>query len=97
MDLNTKNGRGQTLLLVAAKKGRVAVVRLLITRCDVDINAKDVGGWTPLSVAAAVGHGAVVRLLVRRKKCLILMLRITVGGQPSQWKLRRSIRKLCDC
>lgn len=55
---------------MAAKRGHVGVVRLLLESGprgrDTGPNAKDDYGRTPLHAAAKAGHARVVRLLVRR-------------------------------
>jgi hypothetical protein len=63
-------GKGKGLVAIelswAAYNGHEAVVRLLLTRVDVETDSKDKGGRTPLSWAAERGHEAVVELLLAR-------------------------------
>ncbi|KIM89025.1 hypothetical protein PILCRDRAFT_61453, partial [Piloderma croceum F 1598] len=47
-------------------KGHEGVVKLHLTRGDVDVNLKDCGSRTPLSHAAEKGYEGVVRLLLTR-------------------------------
>ena len=61
-----KDIAGFTPLSWASQRGHGAVVRLLLTRDDVDVNSKDNDSRTPLSWAAEKGHKAVVRLLLAR-------------------------------
>jgi ankyrin repeat protein len=49
--------------LQAAKKGREAVVKLLLEK-GAELESKDGDGRTPLLWAAAGGHEAVVKLLL---------------------------------
>jgi ankyrin repeat protein len=49
--------------MIAADKGHVSVVQLLLQRQDVDPNLKDVVGWTPVMKVAYNGHQPVVQLL----------------------------------
>jgi hypothetical protein len=51
-------------LLLAAKDGDEAVVRLLVSKGKVEVDARDSDGRTPLSWAAESGHETVARLLV---------------------------------
>jgi ankyrin repeat protein len=56
---------GETLLHLAAKKGYLNLVKLLIDR-SAEINAQDEGGNTPLHYAAASGRKDVVKLLLEK-------------------------------
>src|SRR5438045_454959 len=49
--------------MIAADKGHVLVVQLLLQRPGVHPNSKDVINWTPVMIAAYNGHESVVRLL----------------------------------
>ena len=53
----------QTPLVVAAEKGHLAVVKLLLDH-GANIERRDSKGWSPLSYAAETGHEAVVELLL---------------------------------
>lgn len=64
VDVDSKDGFGQTPLSWATENGHEAVVKLLLATNSVDINSKDNNGWTPLSWAAENGHEAVVKLLL---------------------------------
>ncbi|OCL03049.1 hypothetical protein AOQ84DRAFT_276367, partial [Glonium stellatum] len=59
---NSENSR--RLLLIAARYGQQAVVRLLLHCEHVDTNATDTYGRTPLLLAANYGHRLMVQLLV---------------------------------
>lgn len=61
-DVNGRDERGDTPLIVAARAGHDDVVQaLLVARADP--NAKNDEGQTALSLAAAGGHDEVIRLL----------------------------------
>lgn len=59
-----KERYSQTPLSIAAERGLVVLVELLVNRDDVDADRKDPIWSTPLSQAAAVGHEAVVEMLM---------------------------------
>src|SRR5204862_350593 len=65
-DINVMDYYGRTALSSAAKKGHVAVVKLLL-EAKADVNVKDNNGRTPLSGAAEKWHVAVVKLLLETK------------------------------
>ena len=62
--IDARDINGRTPLLWAARMGREAGVKLLLSTGMVDTDAKDYGGRTPLSWAAAAGHKAIVKLLL---------------------------------
>ncbi|XP_043931656.1 BRCA1-associated RING domain protein 1 [Protopterus annectens] len=59
-----KNHKGETPLHIAAIKGDIATVELLM-QSGVDANAKDNAGWTPLHEACNHGHLKVVEILLK--------------------------------
>ena len=61
---DSRDSWGQTPLSHAAVGGRVEIVRLLLTRDDVDMNSKDKNGRSPLSYAAENRHLGVVQLFL---------------------------------
>jgi len=60
---NTMNEHGQTPLIIAARKGRKAVVKTLLERVDINSDMRDLAGQTALSQALKAGHDAIVKLL----------------------------------
>ncbi|EAQ90721.1 hypothetical protein CHGG_02656 [Chaetomium globosum CBS 148.51] len=59
-----RNGNGETAMYVAARHGRVGMVRaLLLAAVDPNL-AETVRGWTPLMIAAIQGHQEALELLV---------------------------------
>lgn len=62
--MNIQNARGQTPLHIAAQKGDISIVRLLLDSKTVNVNAQDSSGATPLHLASENGHIEVVKLLV---------------------------------
>ncbi|KAK4462623.1 ankyrin repeat-containing domain protein [Cladorrhinum samala] len=72
---DVNNRQGKTSLMMAAESGNAPIVRMLLSRDDVDANARDGGlGRTPLLWALSYGpdtSGAVVRILVESGKANI--------------------------
>ncbi|KAL1520907.1 hypothetical protein AB1Y20_022467 [Prymnesium parvum] len=56
---------GASLLHLAARRGRLRCVRVLVEELHADVNLLDDGGFTPLCAAAWSGREAVVRYLLR--------------------------------
>lgn len=63
---DSRDMRGRTPLSYAAKRGHMAVAKLLLERADIDINRTDSKGNGPLSYAAVEGHVAIVRLMLAK-------------------------------
>lgn len=59
---------GRTALYMAAGRGHVSFVELLLSR-GADPSLRRAGGRTPLGIAAYNGHTEVVRLLLRHPGC----------------------------
>lgn len=59
---------GRTALYMAAGRGHVSFVELLLSR-GADPSMRRAGGRTPLGIAAYNGHTEVVRLLLRHPGC----------------------------
>ncbi|MCL5104978.1 MAG: ankyrin repeat domain-containing protein [Armatimonadetes bacterium] len=63
---NARNGDGYTPLMVAVGKGRLSLVKLLVSN-GAQVNAiKKEPGWTPLHFAAAMGWKDIVNYLLSR-------------------------------
>ena len=65
VSINDKNDEGKTPLHVAAQKGDLEIVNLLLN-LEVDINAQDSEGNTPLHVAAQYGHHNTSEALIKK-------------------------------
>lgn len=63
LPVNLRNGKGHTLLMLAAYHGHADTVATLLAR-GADPDARNDRGQTPLGGAAFKGHDAVVRLLL---------------------------------
>ena len=64
-----KNLNGSTPLHVAAEKGSLEVLKILIQNNNFNINAKDVDGKTPLILAVTNGHIEIVEHLLNNSNC----------------------------
>ncbi|MGM0434967.1 MAG: ankyrin repeat domain-containing protein [Pseudomonadota bacterium] len=64
-DLESRDNRGRTPLIVAAEEGDAARVRQLLER-GARIEAQDSCQWTSLMRAASHGHMSIVRTLLER-------------------------------
>jgi len=64
IDVNAKNGRGQTPLSLGCVGGGVPVVRLLLKDPRVDIILEENDGCTPLWGASWSGHHEVIEWLI---------------------------------
>ena len=54
---------GRMSLYLAARKGHIEVLKLLLDK-GADISVANADGWTPLNAAASSGHLEVVKLLL---------------------------------
>ncbi len=64
VDANERNYAGVTPLSVAAEKGNLAIVKLLVNVGGADVNLSSSFGVTPLIAASAAGHTDVVKFLI---------------------------------
>ena len=62
---NAKTDNGKTALIVAAEKGHLAVVKLLIKK-GANVKAMNRSGLTALKAAASEGHATVAELLIEK-------------------------------
>ena len=58
------NEKGDTVLIIASRCGRLEVVRMLVKEMGAKLDTKNHGGDTALVVASRSGHSEVVRMLV---------------------------------
>lgn len=65
-DVNSRCKEERTFLSKAAEQGHEAVVKVLLSRNDIEVDSKDRDGRTPLSRAAEKGHKAVANVLLAR-------------------------------
>lgn len=66
VDVNARY-EGVPVLITAADKGRLAVVKALLNRSDIDVNKKAEGsGQTALYYASSDGHVAIVKELLKK-------------------------------
>ncbi|KAF0683085.1 Aste57867_24865 [Aphanomyces stellatus] len=69
-DINAKDGNRNTPLMLAAWKGRLEIVQLLLERPDIhDINLGGNGGRSALHQACMEGHESVVTFLLAQSGC----------------------------
>ncbi|TGO59523.1 hypothetical protein BELL_1240g00010 [Botrytis elliptica] len=62
---DTKDGKYyRTPLFCAALTGNEAIVKVLLTNCQVEVDSEDFTGQTPLSRAAEAGYEAIIKLLL---------------------------------
>ncbi|MGB6064639.1 MAG: ankyrin repeat domain-containing protein [Desulfomonilaceae bacterium] len=61
-NVNSRDDRGETALMVACFEGHAEIVGLLLKR-GADVNAKTKYGYTALQAASANGHTEIVDLL----------------------------------
>jgi len=66
VDVNLKRpGDQSTALIIAAGKGRLEVVNLLLTR-GADVNLSNRNGWTPLMAAVSSGNRVIASHLLEK-------------------------------
>ena len=64
VNVNEKNYAGITPLTVAAEKGNMDIIKMLVEDGKAEVNDKSSYGVTPLIAAAAAGQGTVIEYLV---------------------------------
>jgi hypothetical protein len=79
VELESKDGYGQTPLSRAVEKGHKVVVKLLLEK-GADLESKDQIGRTPPSIGTEHGHDAVIKLLL--KKSVDLESKDQIGRTP---------------
>ena len=78
---NAYDAEGRTALAVAASKGSLEVVQVLLADPRVDANARDQNQWVPLTFAASGGHLGVVQTLLADPR-VDVNSRSKEGGTP---------------
>ena len=64
VDVNSRDSRGKTALIWAARYGHAKVAKILLESSDINVKEKDEDGTTALILAAMYGHENVTRLLL---------------------------------
>ncbi|MFT4792447.1 MAG: ankyrin repeat protein [Paracoccaceae bacterium] len=72
-DVNAADENGWTALHIAARKGNVEIIRLLLKQPNLDVNAKNKWKSTPLMIAAGSGDLSIVEFLLIHPKTNIDM------------------------
>ena len=67
IDLNSKNDKGETLLIAAAKQGRTECLKELLAQEDIKLNAQNNVGCTALSLAACYGQTECLKMLLKKE------------------------------
>ncbi|KAG8524588.1 Ankyrin repeat domain-containing protein 31 [Galemys pyrenaicus] len=62
--INKRNARGESRLHLAARRGNLSLVNILI-ESGADVNLKDNAGWTPLHEASSVGSNDIIIELLK--------------------------------
>lgn len=92
-DINGINASGVTVLMRAAQRGRVNMVRALIQH-GANLNATRTDKFTPLSLAAFFGHAQVVKLLVDSGASTEAVTRFETSAE--MWAMARSHFDIAD-
>ena len=64
VDVNLKNDCGNTALMIAAAKGNIEMLGIMIHLGKADLNSQDCYGHTPLMWAIVKGHLEIVKILI---------------------------------
>jgi len=70
-NVNSQDGSGCTLLYVACRHGKDAVIPLLLAHPDIDVNLKDKYDQTPCYCACSNGRTSCVRLLLNDLRVMV--------------------------
>lgn len=65
VDIDAKNGSGQTALHIAIAKGNINMVDYLLSK-KADITIKEAENWSVLHLAAYYGYASIVKLLLQQ-------------------------------
>lgn len=66
-DINAANEKSQLPLLLAAEKGRIDLMDVLLQSSGIDLNATNAEGRTALMLAAMSGHQEIIEILLSRR------------------------------
>jgi ankyrin repeat protein len=77
---------GRTALLAASRRGYDGVVKLLLSRNDVDINSQDEDGQTAFLLASCNGHEANSLPTASLSKCYVGPHKVSAMGRVNSGK-----------
>lgn len=64
VEINSRDLRGNTALMLASEYGHEEVVSFLLNLCAIEADARDLCGTSALSVAASRNHTQVIKALI---------------------------------
>ena len=92
VDVNSKDDDGDTALSVAARKGDLPLVQMLLTVSGIDINTQSEKGYTPLHEACRFGKEEIVTALLLIKG-LDLSIKDNMGYSAVDWATTEDMKK----
>jgi ankyrin repeat protein len=91
IDINVRSNYGQTALSIAAERGYIDIVTLLLSHPSIDVNAQDLDRQTALGWAIYNGRDQVVALLLQDPSVRTDMMDID-GMTPWTWAIEKRRR-----